>query len=414
MPKKSKIKILSNKKNDQYLLQKAASGNRHSEAFLKWSGFSLSLIAVIFAGYKFFLPDDVDKIERANQYIDSAWDKLGGKMGAVCVLNNTPQNPNNLELARRSLRQAVTIAPNYPRAHAITGIYYLLMGDDSYAKESFELALSLKPENIVAKIGKATVFKHQAMNIKANWKKKDKLLQQAETSLREVKKIKPRNLIEKRAISSVSTDLAVVLFERKKPENAKNELRKYLNNPYVCGLKQLEVWGNILVKIDQIDLGIDFYEKILEKDKRRHSTYDFYGDALLKRKDLNGAVKKYEKAVKYAPDILIYTKQLAVTYSNLAAQENNDKAQKDWSLKAIKIYKKILEKDKTDELIYYNYAIELSRQQNVTKAIKALEKAIELNPNYSRAQDYLKELKEFKYTQDYYFHKNSQLKESAH
>ncbi len=91
-------------------------------------------------------------------------------------------------------------------------------------------------------------------------------------------------------------------------------------------------------------------------------------------KDINGAIKYYEKSLRLNPDNLNAQNNLAIAY-----------AEKGWHEKAIRKFKDVLRKDPLDSFTHNNLGHVYIRIGLYNNAIRECKKAIELNPSNSTA-----------------------------
>jgi eukaryotic-like serine/threonine-protein kinase len=99
------------------------------------------------------------------------------------------------------------------------------------------------------------------------------------------------------------------------------------------------------------------------------------GVALHDKKDVEGAIQHYRKALDINPN-------LYEAYANLGAVLYNDKKDVEG---AIKLYRKGLEINPNNVMLHNNLGVALSHCKDVEGAIKHYRKALDINPNYAGA-----------------------------
>ena len=108
--------------------------------------------------------------------------------------------------------------------------------------------------------------------------------------------------------------------------------------------------------------------------------------------------QKWEKAIDY------YRQSLDYDINCWEAQHNLVETlllkgweylnQKDYS-KATKTFSEVIEHDSKNASAHYNLGVSLYSQGQIKSANKAFDHTLELNPNHSDAQDYLREINEY-------------------
>ena len=88
--------------------------------------------------------DRNDHIE-ADGLLDEAWDLLGGGEEGTELISVFNSSPTDQEKAKRKIKAALKIKPNYARAHKTYGCYYQAKKQFESALEQFNLAIRSDP-----------------------------------------------------------------------------------------------------------------------------------------------------------------------------------------------------------------------------------------------------------------------------
>lgn len=121
-----------------------------------WAGVIFGLIGTTLAVVGFLRATKANELAVANeartrriqieQNLTEAWDLFGGKVGTAIIFEIV-DNPAQLELARRKINEAITLDPNYAKAHRYKAIYQEAIADNDGAIVSYQRAITLEPKS---------------------------------------------------------------------------------------------------------------------------------------------------------------------------------------------------------------------------------------------------------------------------
>jgi arylsulfatase A-like enzyme/tetratricopeptide (TPR) repeat protein len=148
------------------------------------------------------------------------------------------------------------------------------------------------------------------------------------------------------------------------------------NNPENYGI--IVSYGFLMVKLGQLDRGIEFLHKALEKVDTDPDVWTHLGIAYTAKRDYQTALEHYEKALSLdKTDALIYNNMGFLYYSiylQTGKMEDNNRA--------LECYQKAIEIDPLLASAYNGLGGAYKAQGQIDRAIEAWEKSLELDPDY--------------------------------
>ncbi|RMA64831.1 tetratricopeptide repeat protein [Ulvibacter antarcticus] len=136
-------------------------------------------------------------------------------------------------------------------------------------------------------------------------------------------------------------------------------------------------YGYAFTHFKQFDDAIIQYNKVLQLKPDLATTLNNLGYAYFAKKDYDVAINNYEKALKIQPDYQLAWNNLAILHVE----------QKNYEM-AIDCFLKLVELDAKNHLFYYNLGwLYYGEKKEFDSALKYLEKAIEIKPDYFEAMN---------------------------
>ena len=248
-------------------------------------------------------------------------------------LGNALYNQGNLEEAIASYRQAIEIDPQYAYAYFNLGIALYDQGDLEGTIASYRRAIELNPQYAGAYTGLGNALADQGN------------LEEAIASYRRAIELDPQN-------ARAYFNLGLALRSQGKLEEAIASYRRAieLNPQYVYAYHNL---GNALYNQGNLEEAIANYRRALELDPQYAHAYSGLGNALRIQGNLEEAIANYRQALN-SPD-------------------------RPGSLTSAHAY------------AYNNWGVALKDQGNLREAIANFQKAVDLDPDYTLAQNNLRE-----------------------
>lgn len=134
------------------------------------------------------------------------------------------------------------------------------------------------------------------------------------------------------------------------------------------------VRARMLLADNDVSAGIDTLDKLLAKDARNHEAWKLKGDILSIKKDVEGALAAYRKAVEAKPD---YAVAHAAIVDGLIRQNKLDDAGAQ-----LEAMKKVLPKNPQTALVEAEY---LYQKKDFKKALESLQAVLGVAPNHPKA-----------------------------
>jgi arylsulfatase A-like enzyme/Flp pilus assembly protein TadD len=182
---------------------------------------------------------------------------------------------------------------------------------------------------------------------------------------------------ERKDFVDAYVDLSRIYESRGLEKDALEILEKGLeNNPDSYGI--MVGCGSLLVKIGQLDRGIEFLQKALEKVDTDPDVWTQLGIAFTMKREYPEALESYKKALSLdMTNAFIYSNMGFLYYSiflQTGKMEDNDRA--------LECYRKAVEIDPQMASAYNGLGGAYKSRGQVDEAIQAWEKSLELDPDY--------------------------------
>lgn len=111
--------------------------------------FLLAVAGTLMGAVNFFETRSIDRRIMAEQYLEEAWDILGGHPGASMI--TAMEHPlHELTLAKRKIKKALILAPGMPEAHRRHCVVLRRDRELDRAREECEKAIDLDPKSAAA------------------------------------------------------------------------------------------------------------------------------------------------------------------------------------------------------------------------------------------------------------------------
>lgn len=156
--------------------------------------------------------DELLQRHKATRILDTAWDLLGGEGGTESIVEFS-SDPNQQELARRLIWEALELQPHSALPYLRQGGYFVAKGKYEEAEASFRRALIIEPEDSSAHTNLGVILAAQGR------------LEEAKASHSRALELNPNSAI-------AYNNLGAVYFKQSRFEDAEARFRKSLDiNP---------------------------------------------------------------------------------------------------------------------------------------------------------------------------------------
>ncbi|OGI03863.1 MAG: hypothetical protein A2104_06890 [Candidatus Melainabacteria bacterium GWF2_32_7] len=263
----------------------------------------------------------------------------------------------------------------YDYTHYLTAKAYLARNESDKALKELEKAIDNNPDNLSYKLELAKIYS------KKNEFKKAK---------KELDYILKQNLVDKKFIELVNTELYWLLFKDNRKDNTKSQyylaryygqkgeykaaidiLNKLINNKqeesYIY-----ELLGDYYFHLNQLNDARLSYQTALKLNKKSSKSLVGLGNILKKEGKYKGSLNEYLKAEKFDPEYPDLILSIANAYKLLSQEEI-----------AYKYFDKLLNFDNNNYFANYNIGLMHLNSGKADKAEEYFKKALSVNPNYS-------------------------------
>jgi len=297
-----------------------------------------------------------------------------------------------LASAVNSYEKAITIKPDYSKAHYNLGgaFHELCQYEDSV--KSYESSLAINPDyseahnnlgNVLRDSGQldeAISSYEQALIIKPDYVEVHYSLGiifhelgqfvEAVKSYQQALKINPEFSEAHNNLGNVFKDLGqldVAVKSYKKALKINPKFSECHNN-----------LGNAFKDLGQLDEAVKSYQKALEINPDYPALHNNLGIAFCELRQLNNAVKSFENALIHNPDYIDSHNNLGIVFGKLGQMENS-----------VKSYKRAIAINPDYADAYNNIGNVFKDLNQLDDAVKSFEKAIEINPHLPEAYNNL-------------------------
>jgi len=326
-------------------------------------------------------------VDYAQQAVAAKPDNLGLRV----VLVRTLVGKGDLDRAERELRPLLAQFDKVSELHWLAGSIHLQRRQTAAARQSFERALSFKPD-AVEPLDALVTLDLQAGDVGH-----------------------ARGLIEQRLAKRPNDSALLVLMSRvhevaHEPDKAEAVLRKAIEaDP--SNRQPYELLGRLYLSQQKLDSALTEFEEIARRDPKSVSSYTMIGMIHQSRRNSADAQKSYQKALDINPNAVVAANNLAWIYANqggnldVALQlaqvakaqlpdqpDINDTLgwvylKKELPQLAIPPFRVSVEKNPKNPTYQYHLGLAYSKSGDDARARVALETAVALQPDFAGADD---------------------------
>ena len=276
-------------------------------------------------------------------------------------LAGTLQEVSQLDNAIQSYKRALTIEPKYAEAHNNLGNVFRELNQLDNAVKSYKNALISNPNYVEAHFSLG--FSHQGLGqFEAAVKSYEKALQ-----------IKPNFVYALNNLGIMLKNLGKFDESIKKYEKAIK-----IKPSFVEAHNNL---GVLLMDLKQMDASVKCFEQAITIEPDNAEVHNNLGNVLKGLEQLDPSINSYKRAIAIKPDYAEAHNNLGIILMDLGKIEE-----------ALKSYERAIEIQPDYAEAYYHLGIAYQRAANESMSIKSFKRALDIQPNYGEAQHMLNSL----------------------
>ena len=276
-------------------------------------------------------------------------------------LAGTLQELSQLDNAIQSYKRALTIETKYAEAHNNLGNVFRELNQLDNAVNSYENALISNPNYVEAHFSLGISYQGLGQ-FEAAVKSYEKVLQ-----------IKPDFIYAINNLGIMLKNLGKFDESIKKYEKAIE-----IKPTFVEAHNNL---GVLLMDLKQMDASVKCFEQALTIEPSNAEVHNNLGNVLKSLEQLDASTNSYKRAIAMNPDYAEAHNNLGITLMDLGKVEE-----------ALKSYERAIEIQPDYAEAYYHLGIAYQRAANESMSIKSFEMALGIQPNYGEAQHMLNSL----------------------
>jgi protein O-GlcNAc transferase len=259
-----------------------------------------------------------------------------------------------LEAAVKSYKKTLKIAPDYAEAHNNLGNVFKDLEQGDSAVQSYKKALEIKPDYVEAQYSLGIMLQDLGQ------------LDEAIESYKAAIKIKP-NFVD------AFNNLGVALLDLGQLDEAVKSYKSALKlkPDFVEAINNL---GIAFYKLSQMEEAIKSYKKAIAIKPDFVKAHNNLGNAFMELGQLEEAVKSYKSALKLKPDFVEAMNNLGITFYKLHQLDD-----------AMKCYERALVFNPDFADVYNNIGTVLLELGQLKEAVKSYKSALKLKPDFVEA-----------------------------